>query len=96
MRCLTLLRKSTERSEAFPDGLKRAPQHTQDLWHEAEIRAKSYDREVSCAMHMTHMGNILNRRHLFARHSVMDFPMDGAVPCAELSSPTTFRNSEAD
>nr|WP_296155262.1 anaerobic carbon-monoxide dehydrogenase catalytic subunit [uncultured Blautia sp.] len=37
--------------------LKRAPQHTQDLWHEAEIEPRAIDREVSCAMHMTHMGN---------------------------------------
>ena len=37
--------------------LKRAPQHTQDLWHAAEIEPRAIDREVSCAMHMTHMGN---------------------------------------
>jgi carbon-monoxide dehydrogenase catalytic subunit len=37
--------------------LKRAPQHTQDLWHEAEIEPRAIDREVSCALHMTHMGN---------------------------------------
>ncbi|NCB94136.1 MAG: anaerobic carbon-monoxide dehydrogenase catalytic subunit [Clostridia bacterium] len=37
--------------------LKRAPQHTQDLWAKAEIAPRAIDREVSCAMHMTHMGN---------------------------------------
>ena len=36
--------------------LKRAPQHTQDLWHAAEIEPRAIDREVSTAMHMTHMG----------------------------------------
>ncbi len=37
--------------------LKRAPQHTQDLWHAAEVEPRAIDREVSTAMHMTHMGN---------------------------------------
>lgn len=37
--------------------LKRAPEHTQQLWHEAEIEPRAIDREVSTAMHMTHMGN---------------------------------------
>ena len=37
--------------------LKRAPQHTQDLWHAAGIEPRAIDREVSCALHMTHMGN---------------------------------------
>lgn len=37
--------------------LKRAPEHTQKLWHEAEIEPRAIDREVSTAMHMTHMGN---------------------------------------
>ena len=36
--------------------LKRAPEHTQKLWHEAEIEPRAIDREVSTAMHMTHMG----------------------------------------
>ena len=36
--------------------LKRAPQHTQDLWHNAGIEPRAIDREVSCALHMTHMG----------------------------------------
>lgn len=37
--------------------LKRAPEHTQKLWHEAGIEPRAIDREVSTAMHMTHMGN---------------------------------------
>ncbi|MDO4633241.1 MAG: anaerobic carbon-monoxide dehydrogenase catalytic subunit [Eubacteriales bacterium] len=37
--------------------LKRAPKHTQELWEKAEIAPRAIDREVSCAMHMTHMGN---------------------------------------
>ena len=41
----------------FSRWLKRAPQHTQDLWHEAGIEPRAIDREVSCALHMTHMGN---------------------------------------
>ncbi len=37
--------------------LKRAPEHTQKLWHDAGIEPRAIDREVSTAMHMTHMGN---------------------------------------
>lgn len=37
--------------------LKRAPEHTQKLWAEAGIEPRAIDREVSTAMHMTHMGN---------------------------------------
>ena len=37
--------------------LKRAPEHTQKLWKDAEIEPRAIDREVSTAMHMTHMGN---------------------------------------
>ena len=36
--------------------LKRAPEHTQQLWHEAEIEPRAIDREVSQSLHMTHMG----------------------------------------
>ncbi len=36
--------------------LKRAPQHTQDLWKAAEIEPRAIDREVATALHMTHMG----------------------------------------
>ena len=35
---------------------KRAPEHTQEIWDREEIRPCAIDREVSCAMHMTHMG----------------------------------------
>ena len=34
----------------------RAPEHTIELWKKAEIEPRAIDREVSCAMHMTHMG----------------------------------------
>ena len=37
--------------------LSRAPEHTQKLWHDAGIEPRAIDREVSTAMHMTHMGN---------------------------------------
>ncbi len=36
--------------------LKRAPEHTQKLWHDAEIEPRAIDREVSTALHMSHMG----------------------------------------
>ncbi|MDO4306285.1 MAG: anaerobic carbon-monoxide dehydrogenase catalytic subunit [Eubacteriales bacterium] len=36
---------------------KRAPEHTQEIWDREEIRPRAIDREVSCSMHMTHMGN---------------------------------------
>ena len=41
----------------YQNWIKRAPQHTQDLWEKAEITPRAVDREVSCALHMTHMGN---------------------------------------
>ncbi len=37
--------------------LERAPEHTRKLWHDAGIEPRAIDREVSTAMHMTHMGN---------------------------------------
>ncbi len=37
--------------------LKRAPEHTQEIWKREEIEPRAIDREVSTAMHMTHMGN---------------------------------------
>lgn len=36
--------------------LKRAPEHTQQLWKAEELEPRAIDREVSTAMHMTHMG----------------------------------------
>ena len=35
---------------------KRAPQHTQDIWAREGILPRAIDREVTTAMHMTHMG----------------------------------------
>lgn len=35
---------------------KRAPEHTQKIWDREEIRPRAIDREVSCSLHMTHMG----------------------------------------
>ena len=42
--------------DGFQNWLSRAPQYTQDLWKKAGIAPRAIDREVSCAMHMTHMG----------------------------------------
>ena len=36
--------------------LKRAPEHTQEIWEREEIAPHAIDREVSRSMHMTHMG----------------------------------------
>ncbi len=36
--------------------IKRAPQHTQELWAKAGIEPRAIDREISTDMHMTHMG----------------------------------------
>ena len=36
--------------------IKRAPEHTQELWAKADIEPRAIDREVSQSMHMTHMG----------------------------------------
>ena len=36
--------------------IKRAPEHTQELWKAADIEPRAIDREVSQSMHMTHMG----------------------------------------
>ncbi|MBQ0000404.1 MAG: anaerobic carbon-monoxide dehydrogenase catalytic subunit [Clostridiales bacterium] len=41
----------------FQNWIKRAPQHTQDIWMREEIAPRAVDREVSTCMHMTHMGN---------------------------------------
>ena len=35
---------------------ERAPEYTQKLWDDADIRPRAIDREVSQSMHMTHMG----------------------------------------
>ena len=36
--------------------LKRAPQHTQEILEREEIAPRAIDREVSCSLHMSHMG----------------------------------------
>ena len=36
--------------------LKRAPKHTQEIWEREEIAPRVIDREVSCSLHMSHMG----------------------------------------
>jgi carbon-monoxide dehydrogenase catalytic subunit len=56
--------------------LKRAPQHTQDLWHEAGIEPRAIDREVSCALHMTHMGNT-SKPEALIRQSLRNGLSDG-------------------
>ncbi len=40
----------------FQNFTKRAPQHTQEIWDREQIRPRAIDREVSCSLHMTHMG----------------------------------------
>ena len=42
----------------YQNFLKRAPQHTQDIWEKQEIAPRAIDREVSCSLHMTHMGSL--------------------------------------
>jgi carbon-monoxide dehydrogenase catalytic subunit len=37
--------------------LKRATKERQETWEKAGVAPRAIDREVSCAMHMTHMGN---------------------------------------
>lgn len=36
--------------------MQRAPKHTQEIWEREEIAPRAIDREVSCALHITHMG----------------------------------------
>lgn len=56
--------------------LKRAPQHTQDLWKAAEIEPRAIDREVATAMHMTHMGNS-SKAEALVRQSLRSGMSDG-------------------
>ena len=56
--------------------LKRAPEHTQKLWHDAEIEPRAIDREVSTAMHMTHMGNS-SKAEALVRQSLRSGMSDG-------------------
>ncbi len=36
--------------------LKRADKHTQEIWEREEIVPRAIDREVSCSLHMSHVG----------------------------------------
>ena len=36
--------------------LKRADKHTQEIWEREEIAPRAIDREVSCSLHMSHVG----------------------------------------
>lgn len=56
--------------------LKRAPEHTQKLWHDAEIEPRAIDREVATAMHMTHMGNS-SKPEALVRQSLRSGMSDG-------------------
>ena len=56
--------------------LSRAPEHTQKLWHDAEIEPRAIDREVSTAMHMTHMGNS-SKPEALVRQSLRSGMSDG-------------------
>lgn len=56
--------------------LKRATEHTQKLWHDAEIEPRAIDREVATAMHMTHMGNS-SKAEALVRQSLRSGMSDG-------------------
>ena len=56
--------------------LSRAPEHTRKLWHEAGIEPRAIDREVSTAMHMTHMGNS-SKPEALVRQSLRSGMSDG-------------------
>ena len=40
----------------FQNFIKRAPEHTQEIWEREGIQPRAIDREVTTCMHMTHMG----------------------------------------
>ena len=40
----------------FQNFIKRAPEHTQEIWAREGIEPRAIDREVTTCMHMTHMG----------------------------------------
>ncbi|MGN0400260.1 MAG: anaerobic carbon-monoxide dehydrogenase catalytic subunit [Blautia sp.] len=56
--------------------LDRAPEHTRELWKSAEIEPRAIDREVSTAMHMTHMGNS-SKPEALVRQSLRSGMSDG-------------------
>ncbi len=53
----TLALEEYGKVRGYQNWLKRAPEHTQKLWMDAEVAPRAVDREVSTCMHMTHMGN---------------------------------------
>ncbi len=55
---------------------KRAPEHTQKLWEEADIMPRAIDREVSQSLHMTHMG-CSSQPEALIRHSLRAGLSDG-------------------
>lgn len=40
----------------YQNFMNRVPEHTKELWKKEEIAPRAIDREVSCSLHMTHMG----------------------------------------
>ncbi len=56
--------------------LSRAPKHTQEIWKREEIEPRAIDREVSTAMHMTHMGNS-SKAEALIRQSLRSGMSDG-------------------
>lgn len=56
--------------------LSRAPKHTQEIWKREEIEPRAIDREVSTAMHMTHMGNS-SKAEALVRQSLRSGMADG-------------------
>ncbi len=62
--------------DGFQNWLTRAPQHTQDIWMREKIAPRAIDREVSCAMHMTHMGNS-SKPEALVRQSLRNGLSDG-------------------
>ena len=56
--------------------LDRAPEHTRELWKAAEIEPRAIDREVTTAMHMTHMGNS-SKPEALVRQSLRSGMSDG-------------------
>ena len=79
---------------------KRAPQHTQDIWAREGILPRAIDREVTTAMHMTHMG-CSSETNALIRQALRTGLADGwGVPwlvlssltlCSELPSPSRLR-----
>ncbi|MBE6913605.1 MAG: anaerobic carbon-monoxide dehydrogenase catalytic subunit [Ruminococcaceae bacterium] len=56
--------------------IKRAPEHTQELWAKADIEPRAIDREVSQSLHMTHMG-CSSLPEALIRHSLRSGLSDG-------------------